>query len=59
MEKERKTYERKIFELTKTNNKLGADVEMWRRKCGIVQDKYSSLRGLFDKDKYIGRPPRE
>jgi len=32
---------------------------VWRRKCGIIQDKYQSLRSLFDKDKFIGLPMRE
>ena len=48
-----------MIEQTKTNNKLAADLQMWRRKCGIVQEKYQSLRSLFDKDKFIGRPLRQ
>jgi WD40 repeat protein len=32
---------------------------VWRRKCSIIQDKYQSMRTLFDKDKFIGRPIRE
>jgi len=32
---------------------------MLRRKCNIVQEKYQSMRSLFNKDKFIGRPLRE
>jgi predicted RNase H-like nuclease (RuvC/YqgF family) len=58
-EPEKKNLERKIIELTRNNNKLSSEVEVWRRKCNIIQDKYQSMRTLFDKDKFIGRPIRE
>ena len=37
-EKDKKNYEKKIIDLTKINRQLSADVEMWRRKCSIVQE---------------------
>lgn len=47
------------MELTKNNSKLNADIEMWRRKCGVIQEKYQSMKSLFNKDKFIGLPNRE
>ena len=58
-EGEKKGLERKILELTRNNTKLSSDLAVWRRKCSIIQDKYQSMRTLFDKDKFIGRPIRE
>lgn len=55
-EKERKNYEKKIIDLTKTNRQLSADVEMWRRKCSVVQEKYHNINIKMAKDKFIGRP---
>lgn len=55
-EKDRKNYEKKIIDLTKTNRQLSADVEMWRRKCSIVQEKYHNINMRMAKDKFIGRP---
>ena len=43
------------MELGKSNRQLSADVEMWRRKCGVIQEKYQSMRNIFNKDKFIGR----
>ena len=58
-DKEKKKYEKKILELTKNNSKLNADLEMWRRKCNVIQEKYQSMKSLFNKDKFIGLPNRE
>lgn len=48
--------EKKIIELNKTNRQLGADVEMWRRKCSVVQEKYHNMNTQMAKDKFIGLP---
>lgn len=32
---------------------------MWRRKCSVIQEKYQSMKSLFNKDKFIGLPNRE
>lgn len=56
-EREKRMYEKKIYDLKKTNSHLAKDAEMWRRKCSIVNEKYQSNR--MAKDKYIGLPPRE
>ncbi len=56
---EKKKLEKKIVELTKNNSKLIADNEMWRRKCNVIQEKYQSMKSLFNKDKFIGIPNRE
>ncbi len=29
---------------------------MWRRKCGVIQEKYQNMKNVFHKDKFIGRP---
>ena len=55
-EKDKKNYEKKIIDLTKINRQLSADVEMWRRKCSIVQEKYHNINVKMAKDKFIGRP---
>ena len=55
-EREKKNFERKIVELSKTNRQLSTEVEMWRRKCNVVQEKYQNMRSLLSKDKSIGRP---
>ncbi len=36
-EKDRKNFERKIVDLTKTNRQITHEVEMLRRKCNVVQ----------------------
>lgn len=36
-ERDRKNYERKIVDLTKTNRQITHEVEMLRRKCNVVQ----------------------
>lgn len=56
--KQRRTLQKKILELNKNNSKLNADNEMWRRKCTIIQDKYQSMKSIFNKDKFIGIPNR-
>ena len=58
-DKERKMLLKKIDELTKNNNKLIADMEITRKKCIIINDKYLSMRTLFDKDKFVGGRSRE
>lgn len=55
-EKEKKNYEKKIIDLTKTNRQITHEVEMWRRKCNVVHEKYQNMRSLLSKDKGIGRP---
>lgn len=55
-DRERKNFERKIVDLTKINRQLSADVEMWRRKCSVIQDKYHNANMRMAKDKFIGRP---
>lgn len=58
-EKDRKNYERKIVDLTKTNRQITHEVEMLRRKCNVVQEKYQNIRSLLSKDKGIGRPIKD
>lgn len=58
-ERERKNFERKIVDLNKINRQLSADVEMWRRKCSVIQDKYHNANMRMAKDKFIGRPREE
>ena len=53
-ERERKNYMKKIMDLNKINRQLSADVEMWRRKCLIVQEKYHNMNAKMAKDKFIG-----
>lgn len=53
-EKEKKNFEKKIIDLTKTNRQISHEVEMWRRKCNVVQEKYQNIRSLLSKDKGIG-----
>ena len=55
-ERERKNFQRKIIDLTKINRQLSSDVEMWRRKCSVIQDKYHNANARMAKDKFIGRP---
>ena len=33
---------------------MSHEVEMWRRKCNVVQEKYQNIRSLLSKDKSIG-----
>ena len=54
-EKQKKNYEKKIIDLTKTNRQISHEAEMWRRKCNVVQEKYQNIRSLLSKDKGIGR----
>lgn len=48
-----------MLELTKNISRLNLDIETWRRKCIVIQEKYQSMKALFNKDKFIGRPNRE
>lgn len=57
--KEKKALEKKVLELTKNISRLNLDIETWRRKCIVIQEKYQSMKALFNKDKFIGRPTRE
>ena len=57
--KEKKALEKKVLELTKNISRLNLDIETWRRKCIVIQEKYQSMKALFNKDKFIGRPSRE
>jgi predicted RNase H-like nuclease (RuvC/YqgF family) len=52
-------YQKKIEELTRNINKLNGDVEMWRKRANHFQDKYHSMRSVFNKDRYIGINNRE
>lgn len=58
-EKDRKNYERKIVDLTKTNRQVTHEVEMLRRKCIVVQEKYQNIRSLLSKDRGIGRQNKD
>ena len=53
-EKDKRNFEKKIIDLTKTNRQISHEVEMWRRKCNVVQEKYQNIRSLLSKDKGIG-----
>ena len=54
-QRDRKNYERKIVDLTKTNRQITHEAEMLRRKCNVVQEKYQNIRSLLSKDRGIGR----
>ena len=53
-EKERKSFEKKIQDLTRSNKQMMAEIETWRRKCVVIQEKYNSIRTFTGKDKFIG-----
>ena len=50
-EGEKRNFEMKIVDLSKTNRQLTNEAEMWRKKCGDVQEKYQSIRNLLSKEK--------
>ena len=58
-DKERKMLMKKIYELSKNNNKLIAEMEITRKKNSIIYEKYLSMRALFDKDKFVGGKTKE
>lgn len=50
----KKKYDKKIEELNKNNKALVKELEVQRKKCETMTEKYNNLKTIFTKDRFIG-----